>query len=460
MGVGVSSWRLARAVASAGQLGVVSGTALDGVFARRLQLGDPEGHLRRALERFPYPAMAKRVLARWFVEGGKAQDAPFRPFAMPAVEPERDALELTVIANFVEVCLAREGHARPVGINYLEKIQAPTLASLYGALLAGVGCVVMGAGIPRAIPGVIDRLVRGEEARLALAVEGAPSGAHFETRFDPRAFCGGAPPELARPAFLPIVASSTLAERLLRNPTGKIDGFVIEAPTAGGHNAPPRGGTQLDASGAPIYGERDQVDLECFRRSGLPFWLAGSRASPEQLALALAEGAAGIQVGTAFALCDESGIAPELRRRLLERVRAGAVRVRTDPRASPTGFPFKVVELAGTAGDRSVERERVCDLGYLRQAFVGPDGELNWRCPAEPEGAFVRKGGSLEDARDRLCICNGLFATVGLGQVRGGRPEPALITAGDDLPSVARFLRPGASSYSAADVVAALLARA
>ncbi|MDG4862734.1 hypothetical protein P8605_31820, partial [Streptomyces sp. T-3] len=43
MGVGVSGWQLARAVSRTGQLGVVSGTALDAVLARRLQLGDPGG---------------------------------------------------------------------------------------------------------------------------------------------------------------------------------------------------------------------------------------------------------------------------------------------------------------------------------------------------------------------------------------------------------------------------------
>lgn len=53
MGVGVSSWQLARAVAEAGQLGVVSGTALDVVVARRLQDGDPGGHVQRALAQFP-----------------------------------------------------------------------------------------------------------------------------------------------------------------------------------------------------------------------------------------------------------------------------------------------------------------------------------------------------------------------------------------------------------------------
>ncbi len=58
MGVAVSDWRLARAVSEAGHLGVVSGTALDAVMARRLQLGDPGGHIRRALAAFPVPEAA------------------------------------------------------------------------------------------------------------------------------------------------------------------------------------------------------------------------------------------------------------------------------------------------------------------------------------------------------------------------------------------------------------------
>lgn len=38
MGIGVSAWTLARAVSRLGQLGVVSGTALEAVLARRLQM--------------------------------------------------------------------------------------------------------------------------------------------------------------------------------------------------------------------------------------------------------------------------------------------------------------------------------------------------------------------------------------------------------------------------------------
>src|SRR5579862_150690 len=79
MGVAVSSWPLARAVAACGQLGVVSGTALDAVLARRLQDGDPGGHARIALAAFPVPEMAEHVVARYFRPGGRGPGEPYAP---------------------------------------------------------------------------------------------------------------------------------------------------------------------------------------------------------------------------------------------------------------------------------------------------------------------------------------------------------------------------------------------
>ena len=176
MGVAVSGWRLARAVAKTGQLGVVAGTALDTVLLRRLQLGDPGGHMRRALAQFPYQEIADRVLDKYFIPGGKSPDVPFASCELPSIRPSSEQLGLTVVANFVEVFLAKEGHDGIVGINYLEKIQIPTLPSLYGAMLAGVDYVLMGAGIPLAIPGVLDRLAEGEPVQLSLKVDGAGDG--------------------------------------------------------------------------------------------------------------------------------------------------------------------------------------------------------------------------------------------------------------------------------------------
>ena len=120
-------------------------------------------------------------------------------------------------------------------------------------------------------------------------------------------------PPLKRPFFLPIISSYTLALTLVRKANGRVDGFVVEGPTAGGHNAPPRGRLQLSALGEPVYGERDAVDLAKLRELGLPFWLAGGHGTNEGLQEALAAGAAGIQVGTAFAFCDESGLDPNTR---------------------------------------------------------------------------------------------------------------------------------------------------
>jgi nitronate monooxygenase len=168
MGAGISDWRLARAVSSQGQLGVVSGTALDAILARRLQTGDPGGHMRRALDRFPSPPIADRIWNTYFVPGGKAAAKPFSPVPLHDVIDPPELVELCIVANFVEVWLAREGHANPVGINYLEKIQIPHLASLYGAMLAGVDYVLMGAGIPFRVPGVLDRLARHEAASYPL----------------------------------------------------------------------------------------------------------------------------------------------------------------------------------------------------------------------------------------------------------------------------------------------------
>jgi nitronate monooxygenase len=468
MGAGVSDWCLARAVSATGQLGVVSGTALDVILARRLQLGDPTGQMRFALAQFPVPGVADRIIDRYFVPGGKPATAPYKSKPLPSEAPTRAAEELIVAANFVEVFLAKQGHDHPVGINYLEKIQTPTLPSLYGAMLAGVDCVLMGAGIPRAIPGILDKLAAGQHVEMAIDVQGAPAGEVHLTRFDPEQFWTPdhwptAPHTLTRPAFYAIVASAVLAGVLAKKASGKVNGFIIEGWSAGGHNAPPRGPLQLTSAGEPIYGDRDKVDLDAIRALGLPFWLAGSYAKPERIADALQQGAAGVQVATAFAYCQESGLDESLKSRVLAMSTAGQARVFTDPVASPTGFPFKVVQIPGSLSDPTTppRTHRLCDLGYLRHAYQKPEGDLGWRCPAEPVEDFTAKGGKEDQSHGRLCVCNALLANIGLGQVRGTEgqeTELPLVTSGDDVAEVARFLTDGKSTYSAADVVDYLLA--
>jgi nitronate monooxygenase len=462
MGAGVSDWRLARAVSRMGHLGVVSGTALDSILARRLQNGDPGGHMRRGLSRFPIPAIAERILNKYYRSTPRSPQKPYIPVPMFTTEPSIALLELAIAGNFVEINLAKEGHDHPVGINLMEKIQMPLPSALYGAMLAGVDYVLVGAGIPRAIPGVMDRLTTHLDICITANVDGSRPEDEFKIRFDPRLVMGDSLPPLKRPKFLAIVASNVLAITLARKASGRVDGFIIEGPTAGGHNAPPRGGIVLDDNNEPIYGSKDEVDLGGIQKLGLPFWLAGSYGSPEKLKEALSRGAAGVQVGTLFAFCRESGLAENLKNQAFASAAAGTMKVFTDSLVSPTGFPFKVVALDGTLSDKAVyeARKRVCNLAYLRSLYRRSDGALGYRCASEPVEQYLKQEGKLEDTTGRKCLCNSLLANIALPQVfASGYVEPALVTAGNDSVMIHQLLQPGKSTYTAGYVVRYLLGK-
>jgi NAD(P)H-dependent flavin oxidoreductase YrpB (nitropropane dioxygenase family) len=243
---------------------------------------------------------------------------------------------------------------------------------------------------------------------------------------------------------------------LVRRSTGSVEGFVVEGSTAGGHNAPPRGTPVFDSTGQPMYGERDRADSGRMAALGLPFWLAGGTGSPEALAAAREAGATGIQVGTLFAFARESGMEEGLRHQVLAAVREGGGYVRTDGRSSPTGYPFKVVQIDGSVSQEEVydSRPRVCDNGYLREPVVTATGRLAYRCPAEPVAAYLAKGGELSDTEARRCLCNGLLATAGYPQVqKDGTVEPPIVTSGDDLAHLTELLPAGRDDYGAGDVV-------
>jgi NAD(P)H-dependent flavin oxidoreductase YrpB (nitropropane dioxygenase family) len=459
MGVAISSWQLARVVSQLGQLGVVSGTGLDTVLVRRLQDGDPGGHLRRALAHFPFQKWVQPVLKRYFKPEGRAKGQGYLRLPMPTGLADSASQVLHTLACFCEVFLAKEGHPGLVGINLLTKIQIPNIPSLYGAMLAGADYVLMGAGIPREIPEVLDRLSEGQSASIKLEVTNAEGA--FNWSFDPAQITEG-PIQAKRPAFLPIIASNSLATMLARKVKGSIQGFVVEGPTAGGHNAPPRGTVTYDEIGQPIYGERDKVDLEQLATLGLPFWLAGGTGSPEGLEQALEQGAAGIQVGTLFAYSQESGFTAELKEKVLQAVLAGEASIYTDAKASPTGFPFKVAQMPGTLSEEEVygARKRVCDMGYLREIYQKEGGKLGFRCASEPLEAYQAKGGDLANTVGRKCLCNALMASTGIPQIqKDGSTELPLITSGDELSRMAPFLARYSTRYSARQVLEYLLGK-
>jgi NAD(P)H-dependent flavin oxidoreductase YrpB (nitropropane dioxygenase family) len=499
MGVYVSHWRLAKEVARqrpGETAGTVSGTALDVVYARLLQLGDPGGHARRALRTFDDMfdvTIGRTICDRFFIEGGKAPAARFRSapmhiarahdgrrsFSLPQshsapvpLKLDDEIIELLIATGFAEVWLAKEGHEGKIFINFLNKIELPLLYVLYGAMLASVDGVVVGAGNPQGLPALSRRLARHEPVANEIAVLYRESGESFEIAFDPQTVASGrltARP-LATPAFLAIVSLERLVQHLADADTLPPDGFIIEHHTAGGHNANPAGPLTRDALGQPVYGERDEADLDAIRAVGIPFWLAGGYGSAQRLEEAQAAGANGVQVGTLFALTQESGMKPEYRTAILDALRAGATDeelVRTTV-FSPTGFSFKVVQLPGTLADDTVyeERPRICDIGILQQRGFSKADEtglrmLFQRCPAAPVEGFIKNRGLERNTGERRCLCNGLLACVGLGQVKqiGGElvEEPAIVTLGNDLDGVRRLSRQGQTPYHVADVVSDLL---
>lgn len=465
MGVGVSSWRLARAVAMAGQrlganvLGVVSGTGLPVILVDRLQAGDKD--VARALNAFD-PEAASEIMDQYAVRDpskarGRRKLPPKPEVLVNGSKATKSKMtKLAVASAFVEVWLAKEGHSGPIGINVLEKVQLMHLPVLLGAMMAGVDYVLVGAGIPHQVPAVLASFARNEPASYRMDVEG--SSEKVTLKLDPREFVP-AGKCLKRPKFLLIASHHALAMRLAA--TVEVDGFVMEGPSAGGHNAPARGKTLAD-DGQPIYGERDRPDLEKLAEIGKPFWLAGSYGSPGRLAEAKCLGATGVQVGSAFALCNESALREDIKRELRQRIATDSLEVKTSATASPSGFPFQVVQLEGSLSELSVyeNRQRICNIGHLTQAYQKDESEgggVGFRCPAEAVDAYVKKGGNAADAEAKVCLCNGLGSAAGYGQSTRTGEEPFIVTLGKDTGFYKQLEVQADGSYSAEDVVRAIM---
>lgn len=451
MGVSISTWLMARIVSLQGYLGTVSGVAAEIVLARNLQAGDPGGYFRHALMNFPFPKSAERVFNAYYVKGGIPREGGgHKHIPTFNLNPSRDLIDLVVCANFALCFLAKEGHSGLVSINYLDKIRLPHIYSFVGAMLSGVDCITMGAGIPQQVPEILDSIVAGKELNYRIPVEGEGSDSEILT-FNPQEHFGEKLPPLKRPAFLPIVSSDTLANYLLnKTKAGSIQGFVFETSLAGGHNAPPRGKLFLDENREPIYGERDEIDFSKMGKLGVPFWVGGGCASPKSLDLVRRLGAEGIQVGSAFALSRESGFVPEIRKELLRRAFQGTLEIRTDHLVSPTGFPFKVASLPYTMSEDLVyrSRQRRCVHKHLSTVYR-QNGQITTRCLAGRIDTYLQLGGFPGDIADTRCLCSGLLSAAGIGDFG----EPAIVTLGSDLSFLPHLMRDENDIYGTLDVI-------
>jgi NAD(P)H-dependent flavin oxidoreductase YrpB (nitropropane dioxygenase family) len=192
--------------------------------------------------------------------------------------------------------------------------------------------------------------------------------------------------------------------------------FVLENHAAGGHNAPPRNKSEFTA----------QDDIESYFDKvlalGVPVYVAGAFAeggTREDFERWTARGAYGLQVGSRFALCEESGMRRDLREQIIEKAAADELEIKTDPVASPTGYPLKSVQLPGTVAEPEVysARTRVCNKMYLTRSHfqTQADGSVKetYICPAMPPEQYARLGGDVVETEGKVCLCNGLLSTAG-----------------------------------------------
>ena len=433
MGVRISGARLANAAARLGALGVVSGAGLRHVVVEEVRAGNEA--VLRAARAFPIARYVEELLA--WAPGGPKND---RPVPLDEVDPSRAGLpqRLSVIATFVEVTRAKEGHRGKVGVNVMWKCALTVLPTILGAMLAGSDVLLCGAGVPIELPEILRKLQAGENLSFR-PLTGTGTHVRLEIADDRIS------PLLASipaPRLIPILSNFAFPRRILdvweREQGGvRPFAFVLEDHRAGGHNAPPRN--------KESFGEKDDLTgyFDKVIGTGVPVYVAGSfphGGTRDDFLEWTGRGAYGIQVGSRFALCDESGLRDDLKDALIASNAKGETSVTTAKCASPTGYPFKVVAIPGTLTDPVVyaARQRVCDKRYLVQSrFTDqPDGTTRetYVCPAMPETQFVALGGDAAETPDRVCLCNALLATAGLNAVR----EAPIVTLGMSGSAVTR----------------------
>lgn len=424
MGVRISSSKLARETSRLGAVGVVSSVGLRHVIIEEIRSGD-----REAIElagTFPIARYIDDLLA--FAPGGKKHTA-----AVPLDHPDPSKGELpkrlSAIAAYVEVLRSRSGHDGMVGINVMWKCSLTVLPSLYGAMLAGVDMLLCGAGVPMELPDIVSRIQNGQDLEY-LPLHGTDTNTQLSISGDRTL----AQSNLSKsPMLVPILSNFAFPKRILDVWSREYGGvkpfaFVLENHAAGGHNAPPRD--------KESYGERDDITayFEKVRDLGTPVYVAGAGSTREEYLAWREKGAYGLQVGSRFALCAESGLRDDLRNAVIAGNAQAETDVLTSSRLSSTGYPFKYVPLAGTLAEQPIydSRRRICNKGYLLHSHVETDDDgsvkESYVCPAMPAAQYVRLGGEAEETVARVCLCNALLAAAGLAEPG----EPPLITLGTE----------------------------
>lgn len=474
-------------VSKEGGLGTIALTASEVVLSRKLQLGDTE--TLQALQTFPKQEIAKRIIEKYYVKGGipKGQrfkspdmwelDAPERWALITAPRKEQKQIaqkhlqEEAVAGAYCEVLLAKQkADGGVVSANAMRKIDLPFGFYVLGAMAAGVDVITVGAGSPADVPELLDNLAMGRKTRDRIHV--AKEHQEWFMTIDPEELLGrDAAQNLKRPPLLAIVSHIDSARGLIANPRTRPEGIVFELYPAGGHNAP---ALLQPMTKRTEYTERDKLDLAAAadlmsqtRRDDPDFLFAigGGFSNPVGMNAAREWGFDAVQVGTPFALTDESNINRTTKARMLfEIFRNGSVPVVRDAQASGSGLPFHVAQVRGTQSDTG--SQQACTVGYLLRQVEQPDGVPEGRCPAMPVGQFTRLQGRMRPLGTAE-VCRGLFAdvvftdpTTGEQRSLGQREDVPIVTLGDDQSATAHLvhnLEPGKNAPTIPQVMETIL---
>lgn len=446
MGIHISSARLANATSRLGALGVVSGAALRHIVLEDIRSSDTEAIDLAKL--FPVASYVEEALA--YMPGGKKHKHAI-PVDTP--DPRHNALprRLSAIAAFVEVMRAKRGHHGKIGINIMWKCPLTALPSIYGAMLAGVDALLCGAGVPMELPDIVARIRAGQNMEY-MPLTGTGTNVRLDIDEDTKEV-HHIWDSLKAPKLLPILSNFAFSKRILETWLKKYQtspfAFILENHAAGGHNAPPRNKS--------TFGDDD--DIETYFKKvlslDLPIYIAGAfenGGTREEFETWTARGAYGVQVGSRFALCEESGMRDDLRKQILERNRNGGVEIKTDHQASPTGYPIKIAQLPGTISEKALwqARQRVCNKKYLVRSHFQEQSDGTTKetyiCAAMSPEEYARLGGDPAETEGKVCLCNGLLSTAGYYQ----DIENASVTLGMSGQHITR-------NYSAREVVEDIL---
>jgi NAD(P)H-dependent flavin oxidoreductase YrpB (nitropropane dioxygenase family) len=425
MGIHISSAKLANSTSRLGALGVVSGAALRHIILEDIRANDAE--TIAITKKFPIEQYVEEALS--FMPGGKKHN---RPVPVDTPEPRYSALprRLSTVAAFVEVMRAKRGHGGKVGINVMWKCPLTVLPTIYGAMLAGVDALLCGAGVPMELPDIVARIRAGQNMEY-LPLTGTETHARMDIADD---HSSSFLQQLKVPTMIPILSNFAFAKRLLDNWEKKYSAspfaFVLENHAAGGHNAPPRNKS--------TFSEQDDIETYFDKVLSLeiPIYAAGNfkgGGTREEFQNWISKGAYGLQIGSRFALCEESGMREDLRKQILEKNQQDGVDIKTDMNASPTGYPIKIAQLPGTISDEAIHqaRKRVCNKKYLVRSHFQeqPDGSQKetYICAAMSPEEYSRLGGDPSETEGKVCLCNGLLSTAGYYQ----EVENAVVTLGE-----------------------------